>query len=35
MKNTFQSNCDLLCVKRCLIQLEGLPDWIIPHHALR
>ena len=35
IKNTFQFNCDLLCVKRCFIHLEVLLDWIIPHQVRR
>ena len=33
VKTTFQSCCDQLCVKRCLIHLEGLLGWIIPHQV--
>jgi len=34
-KTTFQWSCDQLCVKRFLIHLEGLLDWIIPHQVRR
>jgi len=35
IKTTFRSSCDQVCVKRCLIHLEGLLDWIIPHQVRR
>ena len=35
IKTTFQSSCDQVCVKHCLIHLEGLLDWIISHQVRR